>query len=78
MPTLLRLNGFRFFIYSNEAGEPPHVHVTRDGHEAKFWLHDLSLAVNVGFAGHEIGDILRMLRQHQASLIEGWHGYFGN
>ena len=27
MPTLLQTEGFRFFFYSNERREPPHVHV---------------------------------------------------
>ena len=29
MPTLLRFEGFRFFSYSNEGQEPPHVHVEK-------------------------------------------------
>jgi len=29
MPTLLRVEGFRFFFFSNEGQEPPHVHVGR-------------------------------------------------
>ena len=33
MPTILRKNGFRFFFYSNERNEPPHVHVVGRGGE---------------------------------------------
>src|SRR3989442_1801226 len=29
MPTLLRVEGFRFFFFSNEGQEPPHVHVSK-------------------------------------------------
>ena len=29
MPTLLQTEGFRFFFYSNERLEPPHVHVEK-------------------------------------------------
>ncbi|WP_409988699.1 DUF4160 domain-containing protein [Cellvibrio sp.] len=44
MPVILRLNGFRFFFYSNEGNplEPAHIHVSKDGDEAKIWL-DLQL-----------------------------------
>ena len=35
MPTLLRVEGFRFFFYSNERQEPPHVHVEKGDGEAK-------------------------------------------
>ena len=46
MPTVLRWEAYRAFFYSNERGEPPHVHVRSGDHEAKFWLHDLSVAAN--------------------------------
>ena len=29
MPTVLRVRGFRFYFYSHEPNEPPHVHVDR-------------------------------------------------
>jgi Domain of unknown function (DUF4160) len=46
--------------------------------EAKFWLHDLSVAVNAGFPAHEIGAIIRHLRP-QRDVLEGkWHEHFGN
>jgi hypothetical protein len=78
MPTVLRWGPYRAFFYSNEAGEPPHIHVRSGGHEAMFWLHDLSLAVNAGFPAHEIGSIIRHLRS-QRDVLEGkWHEHFGN
>jgi hypothetical protein len=44
MPTALRLRGFRFFFFSREGTEPPHIHIERDESYAKFWLHPVSLA----------------------------------
>jgi hypothetical protein len=38
VPTLLRIEGFRFFFYSTERQEPPHVHVEKGDGEAKLWL----------------------------------------
>lgn len=38
MPTVLRLGRFRFFFFSNEGNEPPHIHVRAGEDEAKFWL----------------------------------------
>jgi hypothetical protein len=35
MPTLLRVEGFRFFFFSNEGQEPPHVHVSKGDGLAK-------------------------------------------
>ncbi len=34
MPTLLRWRGYRFFFYSADGWEPPHIHVYKDGKEA--------------------------------------------
>jgi hypothetical protein len=31
MPTVLRLKGHRFYFYSHEPNEPPHVHVDKGG-----------------------------------------------
>jgi hypothetical protein len=56
MPTVLRWGPYRAFFYSNERGEPPHIHVRSGDFEAKFWLHDLSVAINAGFPAHEIGN----------------------
>ena len=66
------------FFYSNEGGEPAHIHVRSGGMEAKFWLHDLSVAVNAGFPAHEIGDIIRHLKQNREELLGAWNEHFGN
>lgn len=76
MPTVLRWGPYRAFFYSNEAGEPAHVHVRAGDNEAKFWLHDLSVAVNVGFPAHELGDIIRRLRRERENLLGVWNEYF--
>ena len=44
MPTVRRIGSARFFFYSNEGSEPPHVHVEQGGSVAKFWLAPVSLA----------------------------------
>ena len=78
MPTVLRWGPYRAFFYSNEGDEPAHVHVRAGDKEAKFWLHDLAVAVNAGFPAHEIGDIIRYLKQNRDQLVSGWNEHFGN
>src|SRR5262249_55675133 len=39
MPTVLIIQGFRFFFFSNEGSEPPHIHVEKGDGYAKFWLN---------------------------------------
>jgi hypothetical protein len=48
-PTILREGPYRFYFYSHEPNEPPHVHVDRDDLSAKSWLDAVSLARNFGF-----------------------------
>ena len=38
MPVVLRVGPYRFYFYSHEPKEPPHVHVDREDRSAKFWL----------------------------------------
>ena len=47
-------------------------------HEAKFWLHDLNVAINAGFPSHEISDIIHHLKQNRETLLKAWHEHFGN
>ncbi|MCI2285826.1 DUF4160 domain-containing protein [Colwellia sp. MSW7] len=49
MPTVLRIGPFRFFFYSNENGEPAHIHIQRENMLAKFWLKPIALATQLGF-----------------------------
>ncbi|MEO5493123.1 MAG: DUF4160 domain-containing protein [Sphingomonas sp.] len=50
MPTVLRLNGYRFYFYSHEPNEPPHVHVDKGGATLKAWLDPVALARAAAFA----------------------------
>jgi hypothetical protein len=47
MPTLLAADGYRFFFFSNEGQEPPHVHVRRGDGLAKVWLEPLAIAHSI-------------------------------
>ena len=78
MPTVLRQDGYRFYFYSHEPNEPPHVHVDKGGATAKFWLQPISLARSVGFAAKDINAISRLVRDHRKRLIEAWHEHFGD
>jgi hypothetical protein len=39
MPVVLRVKGYRFWFYEADLDEPAHVHVGKEGHEAKYWLN---------------------------------------
>jgi len=77
MPTVLRVGRYRFYFYSNERQEPPHIHVKAGSDQAKFWFSPITLASNYGFRAHELNEIMEIIEQHETVLTEAWHEYFG-
>jgi len=77
MPTVMRVGRFRFFFYSNEGQEPPHIHVKAGADEAKYWLDPISLAANHGFNGRELTAIEALVAQHRAAFLEAWDEHLG-
>lgn len=77
MPTVLRIDGYRFYFYSHEPNEPPHVHVDKAGATMKLWLESLEIAKSRGFRAKERNAILAHVEAHRAMMLEAWHEYFG-
>ena len=77
MPALLRIRGYRFFFYSMEGREPPHIHVAHAERYAKFWLEPVSLADGRGFRGHELTAVRQIVDEYRLFFLERWHEYFG-
>ena len=77
MPNVMRVGPYRFHFWSRENNEPPHIHVTRDRREAKFWIDPLvELDRNRGFKSHEINRIRRLVEQRREFMLEAWHDHF--
>jgi hypothetical protein len=76
MPTILRSGPYRFFFYSGDRDEPPHVHVEHDDREAKFWLDPVRLERSRGFGRAELRKIQRIVESHRQGLMESWNEYF--
>jgi hypothetical protein len=76
MPTVTWIGSARFFFYSNEGSEPPHIHVEQTGAVAKFWLEPVSLAFSRRFGGHELRRLEREVTEHRREFLEAWREYF--
>ncbi len=76
MPTVLRVGRYRFFFFSNEGREQPHVHVKADDDEAKFWIDPVQVEANHGFSGRELTKIHGLVGAHREELLEAWNEHF--
>ena len=69
MPTVLRRGPYRFHFYSDETGEPPHVHVRYEDKHCKFWLCPVSCAQNCGLPPHRLRAVERVILQQLSFLL---------
>ncbi|HZZ42782.1 MAG TPA: DUF4160 domain-containing protein [Tepidisphaeraceae bacterium] len=76
MPTILIVGPYRFFFFSRENNEPPHIHVERDQDVAKFWLEPISLARSAGFRSHELSELRRIVEENQPLFLRRWNEHF--
>lgn len=60
MPTVFSFKQYRFYFYSRETNEPPHVHVE--------WGDKLK--------DHELSAVRRLVEEHRDHLLGAWHEYF--
>jgi hypothetical protein len=75
--TVERWRGYRFYFYSHEPSEPPHVHADARGCTAKFWLRPVTLARSIAFVPKELAELLAHVRQRQIAFEGAWHEKFG-
>lgn len=76
MPTIYREAGYRVHFYAQDHA-PAHVHVEKDGCEAKFLLRPVRLLHNDGFKARDLAIIDFMVRRRADRFEEAWHGHFG-
>ncbi len=79
MPTVFKIDGFRFFFYSNEGSplDPLHIHIFKAGAEAKFWLEpEIKLARNNGFDAKTLRKLAIIATENKTQIEEAWNEYF--
>ena len=76
MPVALRVKGYRFFFFSLEGHEPPHIHIEQAERFAKFWLTPVSLVKSRGFRSGELSEIQQLVEENRDILLEKWNEHF--
>lgn len=76
MPSLLDVEGFRFYFFSQERNEPPHVHVEKGDGRAKYWLSPVELVSARGFTKPEIRRSRELVNEHAQDFLARWRKHF--
>jgi hypothetical protein len=79
MPNVFEWNGYRFHFFSNKGNprEPIHIHVSRSGTTAKFWLFpEVELAYNRGHDARMIKRLRGLIERRRAEIEEYWNDFF--
>ena len=78
MPKILEVNGYKFYFWSEEGNELPHIHVRKGDGKAKIWLEpEIKWEYYKDFTVREQRDIRRLINKNYEYLINQWHEFFG-
>lgn len=77
MPTILIIDGIRFFFYTNEH-LPKHVHVEKGDATAKFNLFPVELVKSKRLKVHEINEIRKLVIEKSQFFNDKWDEYFND
>jgi Domain of unknown function (DUF4160) len=75
MPKVIEVEGYRIFFYADEGNESPHVHVLKQGEEAKFWIRPVQLASNRGMSAKNLNRARKLVETHQKLAQEKWNEF---
>ncbi len=78
MPTIEDIGPYKFFFYSAEGHEPPHVHVRRDRATAKFWLDPVYVARSRHFSDRELLIVQKVVEANREKILEVWNDHFSD
>lgn len=80
MPVVFRERGFRFHFWANEGNprEPVHIHATKNGVDAKFWLWpEVSVAYSDGFNAKTVRELKAAIEPRREQIEAAWNEFFG-
>ena len=76
MPNVLKIGAHRFFFFSREDYEPPHIHVETAENAAKFWLAPVRLAWAIGYTSKELRRVRELAEENEDFFLEKWNDHF--
>jgi hypothetical protein len=79
MPTVLFINGWRFFFYANERDEPIHIHCRKAEKECKYWLDpenfDVKEAYTFNMNNKDKRQVKKMIFEYFEYIESEWNHF---
>ena len=75
MPTVLKINGFRFFFFSDEH-LPMHIHVEKADGYMRVELETMKMTHSYKFSKNDEKKIIALIEEHRQNFIGAWNDYF--
>ena len=67
--SLSKTSSSRFYFFSLENNEPPHVHVESAENGAKFWLSPVTLVWAVGYNSRQLRQLRKLVEENAAFFV---------
>ena len=80
---LLDFLGYCFYFWSNENGEPPHIHISKGTpteNATKVWITKDGIELgqnNSNIPPNDLKKIMRYVLLNRADILANWYSHFG-
>ncbi len=75
MPTIFKINGYRFFFFSDEH-TPEHIHIEKADAYARIELDNLKVTDSYNLNSKELKKLLNLVEENKEKLQGAWNEYF--
>ena len=75
MPTVLKIDGYRFFFFSDEHA-PEHIHIEKGDSYIRIEIESLKVTNSYNINSKETKKLVNLVTQNKDKLREAWNEYF--
>ena len=75
MPTIFKIDGYRFFFFSDEH-TPEHIHIEKADAYARIEIENLKVTDSYNLNSKELKKLLKLVSENKEKLQGAWNEYF--
>ena len=75
MPTIFKIDGYRFFFFSDEH-TPEHIHIEKADSYARIEIKNLKVTDSYNLNSKELKKLLKLVSANKTKLQGAWDDYF--